>query len=925
MSNLPTVAWQTVVNNVAVVNSTTYTLSIANINPNDPGASSNTVAVGYYIRDWIGHTYSITGINVGGDPLRIQVVDDFLVGIGPQQGRLAYVYKSVGGGMAPYVAPIRYERLDESAIGYGLPIDLDVLWSNSELKATQNPGICAETPIGIQDISINYSTRIVTITPPLGYFHYFTDGNGIITKHEVVGPISFPAFTNTTGTWYFYFDNNGNAVSTQLPWTDFSLIVTVLRIVWDNTKTPDSAKALTIFSEYHLNDISAIDHAWKHRYGSVWFNGLDIFSNFLPSPGIPNADGRNTVVGLSSGTMLDDNLPFSITNTPTPATFWQQDLGSNTIAVLNATNSGIFKVRYKGGAGAGVVENGTRFPFLWDIATNKPQYVDNAGVKTPVSNGYFFVYFMYGIQDGRVENTIRITPAYSEYANATDANAVTWETVQTQDEAARDTEIRPLYKLVFETKNSFSIGCKYTVLRTVTDIRKSVVTQTTSSIGSILASNVVYTPFTGISSTNVQTLGLELYNKFQGTLNTLPKYNATGITDSKFTDDGTTPKYNTNTIWHAGISNLPTVDWTAKDLSLYGDALSQLTKSHFFYTSNFGIGTPDSDGLQIFTGDVIRFGKRNTGVFTEWARFNNAGDFKIASLSGYLKGTSGIVGAVSSIPESDISFTDITTGNVSTLKHGYIPKLSGSATDVFKGDGTWGSGGGGTAGGSNTQLQYNNSSAFGGISGLTYDNVNLLLGEGIPFKKRDITVTPTAPLITGTVTSSTSNSITDTTKTLVVNDYIGYIVYAGTGYGDMYVGIIESNTVNSFTVNGFSIQPPAGKSYKILPYKNITNSELGSVISVVKNTYDYAIKLPSISAAYNRCEVSINFDSAVTSGPMLIIIPSDFDTYISDWYTVDNKYKAIPPYMTSGVLKLRSHNHSVKHWDIESFHITSYT
>ena len=83
MSYLPTVAWQTIVNNVAVVNSTTYTLSIANINPNDPGASSNTVAVGYYIRDWVGHTYSITGINVGGDPLRIQVVDDFLVGIGP--------------------------------------------------------------------------------------------------------------------------------------------------------------------------------------------------------------------------------------------------------------------------------------------------------------------------------------------------------------------------------------------------------------------------------------------------------------------------------------------------------------------------------------------------------------------------------------------------------------------------------------------------------------------------------------------------------------------------------------------------------------------------------------------------------------------------------------------------------------------------
>ena len=510
---LPTVAWETIVRDVVVVDATHYYVSVYPENPNDPGSDLLSASVGQYLKDWIGHTYKIVEVNVGGVPLRLRVEDSFLTGVGPQQGLTGIVYQSPSG--SPFLAPIRHFRLDDSALDYSRAIELDVLWSNIELKATQNTGICAETPIGIQDISIDYSTRIVTIIPPLGYFHYFTDGNGVVTKHEVVGNVSFPAFTNTTGTWYFYFDNNGNAISTQQPWTDFSLIATVLRIVWDNTKTPDSAKALTIFSEYHLNDISAIDHAWKHKYGSVWFSGLDIFSNSLPSPTSPNADGRNTVIGLSSGIMLDDNLPFSITNTPTPTTFWQQDLGNNTGVTLNATNSGIFKVRYKGVAGAGVVEAGTRFPFLWDIATNRPQYVNNSGVKTTVTNNNFFVYFVYGIQDGRVGHTIRITPVYNEYTNITDANAVTWETVQTQDEAARDTEIRPLYKLVFETKTSYSAGCKYSALRVVTDIRNSVITQTTSSIGATLASKVVYTPFTGISSTNVQALGLELYTLIQ--------------------------------------------------------------------------------------------------------------------------------------------------------------------------------------------------------------------------------------------------------------------------------------------------------------------------------------------------------------------------------------------------------------------------
>ena len=184
-----------------------------------------------------------------------------------------------------------------------------------------------------------------------------------------------------------------------------------------------------------------------------------------------------------------------------------------------------------------------------------------------------------------------------------------------------------------------------------------------SSIGSILERvNKGYFKNLDIANTltvngdDVALIG-DINRYVSGTLNTLPKYNSTGISDSKFTDDGTTPKYNTNTIYHSGNSNLPTVDWSAKDLSMYGDALSQITKSHFFYTSNFGIGTPDSNGLQIFTGDVIRFGKRDTGVFTEWARFNNAGDLKIGTLSGYLKGTLGVVGSVSSIPESDISPT----------------------------------------------------------------------------------------------------------------------------------------------------------------------------------------------------------------------------------------------------------------------------
>ena len=79
-----------------------------------------------------------------------------------------------------------------------------------------------------------------------------------------------------------------------------------------------------------------------------------------------------------------------------------------------------------------------------------------------------------------------------------------------------------------------------------------------SSIGSILErvnkgyfKNLDVANALTVNGNDVALIG-DINRYVSGTFNTLPKYNTTGITDSKFTDDGTTPKYNTNTIWHSG-------------------------------------------------------------------------------------------------------------------------------------------------------------------------------------------------------------------------------------------------------------------------------------------------------------------------------------------------------------------------------------
>lgn len=61
-------------------------------------------------------------------------------------------------------------------------------------------------------------------------------------------------------------------------------------------------------------------------------------------------------------------------------------------------------------------------------------------------------------------------------------------------------------------------------------------------------------------------------------------------------------------------------------------------------------------------------------------------------IGGGVFGGAGALGT--SVSEPELAFTDITTANSTSLKHGLLPKLSGSASDVLKGDGTWAAGGG---------------------------------------------------------------------------------------------------------------------------------------------------------------------------------------------------------------------------------------
>jgi hypothetical protein len=68
-------------------------------------------------------------------------------------------------------------------------------------------------------------------------------------------------------------------------------------------------------------------------------------------------------------------------------------------------------------------------------------------------------------------------------------------------------------------------------------------------------------------------------------------------------------------------------------LHVNGNAYVPITNSYYCYTADYGMGTPASSGLQIFTGasDTIRFGHMASGTFTERMRMTAAGSLGIGT------------------------------------------------------------------------------------------------------------------------------------------------------------------------------------------------------------------------------------------------------------------------------------------------------
>jgi hypothetical protein len=136
--------------------------------------------------------------------------------------------------------------------------------------------------------------------------------------------------------------------------------------------------------------------------------------------------------------------------------------------------------------------------------------------------------------------------------------------------------------------------------------------------------------------------------------------------------------------------------------------------------------------------------------------------------------------------ESTITFSDITTGDATASAHGFMPKLSGNSSQVFRGDGTWGAAGSG-GGFLKQEFTYSASNTF--TLSQAYSNILLITVNGRELFSTQYTK-PSTTTITVTDTLESGDSI------IVTYNFSGEIT---TPAGGTDIGYTASTTQGSIT------------------------------------------------------------------------------------------------------------------------------
>ena len=284
-------------------------------------------------------------------------------------------------------------------------------------------------------ISFNNTNRKFTISPVSTSFEVWTKGvkRTFTTAQEVTIPAN-------TGLYYIYFDTTGTlqCKNTFFDWPNDCMTAYVY---WNSVISAASFVA----DERHGIVLDWQTHEYLHRTrGAAIANGFDATNYVIAGDASLDAHMQ---LDIASGTFFDEDLQVDIVNTNTPtANTWEQDLSGPARIPMFYINSG----------GGWVIDAPTNFPVKAGTLPKYNLYSGGNWTTPDIDNNKFGTTFI--IATNNINYPIIGIIGQANHANQGDAEAADFSELNLAGFPI--VEMRPLYKLVFDCKNSYANAVK---------------------------------------------------------------------------------------------------------------------------------------------------------------------------------------------------------------------------------------------------------------------------------------------------------------------------------------------------------------------------------------------------------------------------------------------------------------------------------
>lgn len=307
-------------------------------------------------------------------------------------------------------------------------------------------------PIGHEDItkssiSFNEGTRTFSISPISGSHYVWCVGTRY--QKSTTESVTIP---NTSGLYYIYYSSTGvlSYSTTYFVWDEQT---PTAYIYWNAT----DQKAYFFADERHGVALDWATHEYLHRT-----RGASIASGFTASAYTTTGDGSlpaDAQIDIADGTFFDEDLQVDISHAVSPAAnSWQQVLQGGAEIPVFYRSASVWKK-----------DDATKYPFKQ--GTVRSQYnLNTAGSWSTVDLDQADYGISWIVATNNLNSPILAIMGQARYGNLGNAESAVWADLDLAGFPIF--EMRPLYKIIFQTSSSYS-NAPRTRFRGVYDMRRS--------------------------------------------------------------------------------------------------------------------------------------------------------------------------------------------------------------------------------------------------------------------------------------------------------------------------------------------------------------------------------------------------------------------------------------------------------------------